>query len=175
MKNISLNLWKRNELLTARKYHFHVPINNCMKHVPRRRLLANFFVLPSYVILLYDVQFCNTNTPTYPIILYHKHKKLKACVCPFNFDKTYPFYLMRISCSKVFNHQAVEEKKFDGCDDVQFVFVGHNRHICNGLDYLLFICHFWIVYDSRWWRWWHTAYEVRPINVVICVPGRFIH
>ena len=110
MKNISLDLWKRNELLTARKYHFHVPINNCMKHVPRRRLLANFFVLPSYVILLYDVQFCNTNTPTYPIILYHKHKKLKACVCPFNFDKTYPFYLMRISCSKVFNHQAVEEK-----------------------------------------------------------------
>ena len=79
-KNISLNSQKRNALLTARKYHFHVPINNCMKHVPRRRLVANFFVPASDVILFYDVQFCNTNTPTYPIILYHKQKIEGSCM-----------------------------------------------------------------------------------------------
>ena len=35
---------------------------------------------------------------------------MEAYVCPFNLDKRYPLYLMRISCSKVFNHQAVKEK-----------------------------------------------------------------
>ena len=51
-----------------------------MKHVPRRRLVANFFVPASDVILFYDVQFCNTNTPTYPIILYHKQKIEGSCM-----------------------------------------------------------------------------------------------
>ena len=80
-----------------------------MKHVPRRRLLAHFFVLPIYVILLY---FCSFAIPIHQLIQlsYIISKKLKAYVCPFNLDKTYPLYLMRISCSKVFNHQAVEEK-----------------------------------------------------------------
>ena len=81
-----------------------------MKHVPRRRLLANFFVLPIYVILLY---FCSFAIPIHQLIQssYIINKKLKAYVCPFNFDKTYPLYLMWISCPKVFNHQAVEEKR----------------------------------------------------------------
>ena len=38
------------------------------------------------------------------------NKKMEAYVCPLNLDKTYPLYLMRISCSKVFNHQAVKEQ-----------------------------------------------------------------
>ena len=71
-----------------------------MKHVPRRRLLANFFVLPIYVILLY---FCSFAITIHQLIQssYIISTKLKAYVCPFNLDKTYPLYLMRISCSKV--------------------------------------------------------------------------
>ena len=80
-----------------------------MKHVPRRRLLANFFLLPIYLILLY---ICSFAIPIHQLIQssYIINKKMEAYVCPFNLDKTYPLYLMRISCSKVFNHQAVKEK-----------------------------------------------------------------
>ena len=66
-----------------------------MKHVTWRRLLANFL--------------CNANTLTYPIILYHIQKTM-VYICPFNWDKIYPLYSMRISCVKYFNHQVEDEK-----------------------------------------------------------------
>ena len=54
---------------------------------------------------------CNFVIPVHQLIQssYIINKKLKAYVCPPNLDETYPLYLMRISCSKFFNLQAVEE------------------------------------------------------------------
>ena len=54
---------------------------------------------------------CSFVIPIHQLIQssYIINKKLKAHVCPPNLDKTYPLYLMWISCPKVFNHQAAEE------------------------------------------------------------------
>ena len=120
-----------------------------MKHVPRRRLLAHFFVLPIYVILLY---FCSFAITIHQLIQssYIISTKLKAYVCPFNLDKTYPLYLMRISCSKVLQPSSGGKKNFDGGDDGQFTFLGYIRHICIRVDLLLCrLCLFVDVYDSR--------------------------